>query len=82
MVAHVIQFPTKEPPSNGSGALDVVRDYLDRVNPARVMARSVLGRGDVFEGLDALPDGDHFVAWMWEQGFKIVPVEDADCDAG
>lgn len=78
MVAHVIQFPVKEPPDEGNGALDVVRDYLGRVYPARVMARLVLGRGSVFEGLDALPDGDHFVAWMWEQGFKIVPLVEAD----
>lgn len=78
MPAHIIQFPMPEPPNGGNGALDVVRDYLGRVNPARVMARSVLGRGDVFEGLDALPDGDHFLAWMWEQGFKVVPVEDSD----
>jgi hypothetical protein len=75
MVAHILQFPIKEPPHGGNGALDIVRDYLERVHAARVMARAIL---EDLEGLDALPDGDHFLAWLWEQGFKIVPVEDDD----
>lgn len=60
------------PPNAGNGALEVVRDYLERVHPARTMAKLFV---DDFNGLDALPDADHFLAWMWEQGFKVVPVE-------
>lgn len=68
MTAEIVQFP--EPPK-GNGAREVVRDYLDRVVPARTMAKLFVSE---FEGLDALPDVDHFLAWLWEQGFKIVPV--------
>lgn len=78
MTATVLQFPEQPPPNDGNGALSVVRDYLERVNPARVMARAILEKGDGFEGLDALPDPDHLLAWLWEQGFKIVPIEDED----
>lgn len=67
---------SEDPTNPGNGALSAVRDYLERVNPARVMARSILGKDEEFEGIDALPDADHFLAWMWDQGFKIVPVED------
>jgi hypothetical protein len=82
MTAEIIHFPERTPkqppPSEGGGALDVVRDYLARVNPARVMARAVLDKGDGFEGIDALPDADHFLAWLWEQGFKVIPVDESD----
>ena len=67
-----------EPPNNsGNGALEVVTDYLTRVHPARVMARLLV---DDFEGLDVLPDPDHFLAWLWEKGFKIVSVDPLNTD--
>ena len=69
MTAVLIQFP--EPPK-GNGALEVVRDYLARVHAARTMAKAIV---DDFEGLDVLPDGDHFLAWLYEQGFKVVPLD-------
>lgn len=75
MTATLIQFPSPPPPNDGNGALDVVRDYLDRVHAARVMARLFV---EEFEGLDALENGDHFLAWLWESGFKIVPLEEDD----
>lgn len=77
MTAILIQFPEQPPPNDGNGALEVVRDYLDRVHTARVMARVFV---DDFDGLDALPNGDHLLAWLWEKGFKVVPLEDADLD--
>lgn len=60
--------------NDGNGALLVVGDYLRRVHAARVMARSILGPDVEFEGLDMLPDPDHFLAWLWDQGFKIEPL--------
>jgi hypothetical protein len=75
MTATLIQFPEQPPPNDGNGALEVVSDYLERVHPARVMARAIL---DEFETDDALPNPDHLLAWLWEQGFKIVPLEDDD----
>jgi hypothetical protein len=75
VTAEIIDLPRRHPVGNpGNGALDAVRDYLERVNPARVMARSILEKDESFEGLDSLPDADHFLAWMWDQGFKVVPV--------
>lgn len=66
MTAQLIQFP--EPPK-GSGALEAVRDYLERVHPARVMARGFV---DQAEADEALPEADYFLAWLASQGFVIV----------
>lgn len=55
----------------GNGALDVVRDYLERIHPARTMAKMMV---DEFELAAALPDGEHFIEWLWDHGFKIEPV--------
>lgn len=49
-------------PRPGNGALEVVRDYFDRVQPARC------------EGIDELPAADNFLAWLWEQGFMVIPI--------
>jgi hypothetical protein len=68
----LLKFP--EPPK-GDGALEVVRDYVDRVHPARTMAKMFVDRAEVGE---IMPDGDHFVAWLWEHGFKIVPIDGGD----
>jgi hypothetical protein len=62
----------RRPPEDGNGALAVVRDYLARVHPARVMARSIVDQAEIDA---ALPDADYFLAWLWEQGFKIEPIE-------
>lgn len=71
MTAILIQFPTASP---GNGALEVVGEYFDRVHPSRVMARAMVD-GPEF---DWLPDSDHFLMWLWENGFKVVPLEDRD----
>lgn len=55
----------------GNGAREVVQTYLDRVHSARVMARVHAEPADITE---ALYDHDHFIAWLWQEGFKIVPV--------
>jgi hypothetical protein len=71
MPAIILQFP--EPPK-GNGALEVVADYLERVHVCRTIARGMVSKE---ESDDALPDADYFLAWLWSEGFKIVPI-DAD----
>ena len=63
----------------GNGALKVIKDYFDRVHPARVMARAVLEQGEGFEGIDALPDADNFLAWLAREGFCVVPMPGEPC---
>lgn len=72
MSAEIVDLSARRLPPSGNGALEVVRDYLTRVHPARTMARLFV---ESFEELDVLPDADHFLAWLWEQGFKIEPLE-------
>jgi hypothetical protein len=56
----------------GNGALELMRDYLGRIHPARMAARSLV---DKAESDAAVPDADYFLAWLWDQGFKIEPIE-------
>jgi hypothetical protein len=79
MAAIILQFPEQESINEGNGALEVVADYLERVHPARVMARAIM---DEFETGDALPNPDHFLMWLWDQGFKVVPLEESDYEDG
>lgn len=72
MSFQLLKFP--EPPK-GNGALEVVRDYVERVHPARTMAKVFVEQS---EASDIMPDADHFLMWLWEHGFKIVPVGDDD----
>lgn len=67
----VIPFPTPPAPPKGNGALEVVRDYLERVYPARMCARLLV---DKAESDAALPDADYFLAYLASEGFVIVPV--------
>jgi hypothetical protein len=72
---NVIDLDAHRPPRNpGNGALELVRDYLDRIHPARMCARSLVGKA---ESDAALPDGDYFLAWLAAEGFVIVPLESA-----
>lgn len=72
MPAQIIQFPI---PPTGNGAREVVKDYLERIHVARTLARCVADPVDVAA---ALPDEDYFLAWLWSEGFKIVPLDDSD----
>lgn len=69
---NVVRFPTPPTPPAGNGALEVVRDYLERVHPARVMARGIADQEDIDA---AMPDADHFLAWLANGGFAVVPIE-------
>lgn len=61
----VIKLDHYREPNLGNGAVPVVREYFDK-RP----------------GMPPLPEnaklnrGDHFLAWLWVQGFKVVPVTD------
>lgn len=72
MTAEIIVLPViyKEH-DTGNGAREVVRTYLERVHSARVMARV---HADPIDITEALTDHDHFLAWLWQEGFMIVPV--------
>lgn len=69
MTAEILKFP--EPPV-GNGALEVVRDYLDRIHPVRMCARLLL---DKEEAEAALPDADYLLAYLASAGFIVVPIE-------
>lgn len=75
MTADVIPFRKPPPDNPGNGALEVVRDYLERVHPARVMARGVVDCGEYLTMPGYLPDADYFLAWLAGEGFKVVPIE-------
>lgn len=79
MTAILIQFPPLEPPSEGNGALEIVRDFFDNVYPACVMSRL---RSTPEQNAEAMHDGDHFLACMWVSGFKLVPLDETDADHG
>lgn len=66
----VIQFPPRQ--SAGNGALEAVRDYFDNVHPAR--GNGATDCGAFLDGSGALHTGDHLLMWLWERGFKVVPV--------
>jgi hypothetical protein len=66
VTATLITFPTR---NTGNGALELVRDYFDRVHPAR--GHGATDCGEMTDGTGHLPAGDHFLAWMWERGFKV-----------
>jgi hypothetical protein len=67
----------RPPPIRGNGALEIVRDYLERVHPARTVARSLVSKD---ESDAALPDADYFLAYLANEGFLIVPVEQTDAE--
>ncbi len=68
MTADVLQFPAPPP---GNGALEIVRDYFERIHPARMCARSLV---DKSESDAALPNADYFLAYMAAAGFVMVPL--------
>lgn len=73
MSAEIVDLASRRPPSNpGNVAIEVVRDWLERVHPARTAARLLV---DKAESDAALPDADYFLAWLWDQGFKIEAIE-------
>lgn len=72
MTAEIIVLPVIRIERNdGNGARELVQTYLERVHSARVMARI---HADPADTTEALTDHDHFIAWLWQEGFKIVPV--------
>ena len=54
----------RQPPHPGNGALDAVNRYL-KAFP------------DLVAHTD-LDDGEHFLAWLWQEGFKIVALDPDD----
>jgi hypothetical protein len=64
----ILPFPTAAPapPAAPLDALTLCRNYFTQVYPAR-------GHGAT-NGSAGLPDGDHFLGWLWERGFKMVPL--------
>jgi hypothetical protein len=61
-VAHVVDgnivpFPTPLKAQGGNGALEVMRDYFERIHNTRPKSD--------------LPTADYILAWLWEQGFVV-----------
>lgn len=52
--------------------LAVVRDWLERVHPARTAARLLV---DKAESDAATPDAEYFIEWLESEGFRIVSTE-------
>ena len=50
-------------PEQGNGAREKLIEYLDTQN--------LVNFDTVFEA------ADHFLTWMWTEGFKIVPIDAA-----
>lgn len=76
-MAEIIQFPGREVTHvdiEQNFALRAVRDYFERIHPGRTTARVFVSPE---EAAEALPDADYFLAWLWSEGFKIVPTEDS-----
>lgn len=69
MSAEILQFP--EPPK-GNGALGVIKHYFELIHPARMCAKMLV---DQQELSTVLSDEDYFLAYLYAQGFKLVPVE-------
>lgn len=74
---NILTFPPRQPPPTepGNAVLEVVRDYLERVHPARVMARGMVDCGEYLAMPGYLPDADFFLAWLASEGFKVVPLD-------
>lgn len=79
MTAVLIQFPTQELPNPGNGAVEIVRDFFDNVYPACITSRL---HSTAEQNAAAMHDGDHFLAYMWAAGFKLIPLEASDDDLG
>lgn len=74
-MVEIIQFPGRERTHvdvEQDYALRAIRDYFDRIHPGRTVARTLVSKEEADE---ALPDADHFLAWLWSEGFKITPVD-------
>ena len=56
-MADIIKLDYYRQSNQGNGALSVVRKYFDRMP----------------ECADNLHRGDHFLAWLWVQGFMVGP---------
>jgi hypothetical protein len=68
-MADVIQLDEhRQPPNPGNGALEAVNRYL-KAFPDLVAHTQA-------------DDGSHFLAWLWQEGFKVVPVEPSDLTWG
>lgn len=52
--------------------LTLCRNYFTQVYPAR--GHGATDCGEYLDGSAGLPDGDHFLGWLWERGFKVVPL--------
>jgi hypothetical protein len=58
------------PAPTSPGALATVRHYFTTIHPARGHGKTDCG--EYLDGSGALPDGDHFLAWLAAEGFMVV----------
>lgn len=65
MSADVVQFPVHE----GNGAREALERYWREMD-ASFWIRTLPDQPD-----KELPPWDHLLAWLWAEGFKIVPVD-------
>lgn len=64
---NVINFPVPKH-EVGNGALEAMRRYFVPIGPHLSMVLMP-------DKADDLPRADHFLLWLWNEGFKIVPTE-------
>ena len=75
-MADIIKFPEPELRSlQGNGAREALREYFGEIHSDRSKARpgfaAATAQGD-------LSDEDYFLAWLYNEGFKVVPIEADD----
>jgi len=65
-MGEVIKLPERY---RGNGALEVMRKYFRPIGPSASSLVLLPERG-------YLPRADHFLCWLWAEGFKVVPIEE------
>lgn len=70
-MANVIKFPAKVP-DPGNGAREKVDQYFNEDRYFNYLY------GKIVEGQELEPklnQTDHFLMWLWSEGFKVVPLD-------
>lgn len=64
-MADIVKFPRKPAPPPGNGALEAMRKYfVEEVAVTPITHPS------------GLEWPDHILMWLWNEGMKVVPVDD------
>ena len=76
MSATIIAFPEQQPPNPGNGAPTAIKTVLESIGFDFAMYDLRLWK------MDDLSAEDRFLARLWMLGFKVVPLDGTEDEAG